>query len=345
MAPFVTEFANGWTVADEHPLAPSAGKAQSTFAMTFAQRLAVVTAFSTLVLIGVGVLVRATGSGLGCPDWPTCHGGVVPPAHKIAIIEFSHRFVAMLVGFLVIGVAACAWRYYRHVPFIVWVATLTVPLVGIQGLLGALTVVRELPPEVVATHLLTAMLVLSCEVAVAVAMYMEDPARRDRLRSRLPAARPVGKLALASLIWLAAVLWIGGYMTESGAATSCEGWPLCNGSVVPAADEHEIVHMTHRYLAGAFVFLIAPLVVAAWRGRREIRWGAPFAIGIAGLYAAQVIVGALNVWYTFPDALTISHTVIAASIWFTLSGAVALAFYSPVTATESPHLRKAGAPA
>jgi heme A synthase len=149
----------------------------------FAQRLAVFTAFATLVLIGVGVLVRATGSGLGCPDWPLCHGGAVPPGHKIAIIEYSHRIVAMLVGFLVIGVAACAWKYYRHVPFIVWMATLTVPLVGFQGLLGAITVVRELPPEVVATHLLTAMLVLSCEVAVAIAMYLEDPAHREQLRS------------------------------------------------------------------------------------------------------------------------------------------------------------------
>lgn len=319
-------------------------KGHEAFAMTFAQRLAVATALATLVLVAVGVLVRATGSGLGCPDWPTCHGGAVPPGHKHAIIEFSHRFVAMLVGFLVIGVAVCAWKFYRHIPFIVWLATATVPLVGIQGLLGALTVVRELPPEVVATHLLTAMVVLLCETGVAVAMFVEDPRRKDAAAERAT-ARPIGRLAVAAMIWLAAVMWIGGYMTESGAATACEGWPLCNGSVVPAADDHEVVHMLHRYLAGAFVFLIVPLVVAAWRRRAGVRWAGATAITLAVLYVVQVVVGALNVWYTFPDPLTISHTVIAASIWFTLSAAIALSFYAPVIVAERSPLKKAGAAA
>ncbi len=311
--------------------------------MTFAQRLAVVTALATLVLVGIGVLVRATGSGLGCPDWPLCHGGVVPPGHKIAIIEYSHRFTAMIVGLLVIAVAICAWKYFRHVPFITWLATATVPLVGLQGLLGAITVVRELPPEIVATHLLTAMLVLLCEIAIAVAMFAEDPRRQSRPEERT-SVRPIGRLAIAAMLWLAAVMWIGGYMTESGAATACEGWPLCNGSVLPDSDDHEIVHMAHRYLAGAFVFLVAPLVAAAWKRRGAVAWAGPVAMALGTLYVAQVAVGALNVWFTFPDALTISHTMIAASIWFTLACTVALTFYSPEMATKNPPPRKAAAP-
>jgi len=313
--------------------------------MTFAQRLAIVTAFTTLLLVGVGVLVRATGSGLGCPDWPLCHGGPVPPGERTAMIEFSHRFVAMIVGFMVIGVAVCAWKYYRHVPFIVWVATFTVPLVGFQGILGAITVVRELPPEIVATHLVTAMLVLSCEIAVAVAMYLENPRNAARRAQLTESPRQTGRLAVFAIIWLLAVMWIGGYMTESGAATSCEGWPLCNGSVLPASDDQEITHMAHRYLAGAFVFFIVPLGVTAWRHRDRVVWAAPFALGITALYFTQVAVGALNVWFTFPEPLTISHTVIAATVWFTLSGAIALTYYVPVGATVRETLTKAGATA
>jgi heme A synthase len=250
----------------------------------------------------------------------------------------------MIVGFLVIGVAICAWKYYRHVPFVAWLATITVPLVGIQGLLGAITVKRELPPEIVATHLLTAMLVLLCEVTVMVAMFVEDPRREDRPADRR-AARPIGLLAIATILWLAAVMWIGGYMTESGATTACEGWPLCNGSVVPAANEHEIVHMVHRYLAGGLIFFVAPFVVMAWKRREQVRWAGLIAVLIGGLYVTQVSVGALNVWFSFPDPLTISHTVIAASIWFTLSATIALTFYAPAVVTEKSPLTKAGATA
>jgi heme A synthase len=171
--------------------------------MKFAQRLALVTLFATFVLVGVGVLVRATNSGLGCPDWPTCYGGAVPPGDKYAIIEYSHRLVASVVGLLVIGVAFLAWKHYREVKGVFWVALLTVPLVAIQGLLGAVAVVRELPPEVVATHLVTAMLILGCQAFVAIGMVRADPRHAtDRSTDALVLRRRMGRAALFGLAWL-----------------------------------------------------------------------------------------------------------------------------------------------
>jgi len=294
--------------------------------------MALLTVVATLILIGVGVLVRATGSGLGCPDWPTCHGGVLPPAEKHPLIEMSHRFTASAVGLLVIAVALMAWRHYRDNAFIFWTAIAGVPLVGFQGILGAITVKKELPPEIVATHLLTAMIVLSFQVAVTAAMYLEDPNWARRLGAASSAGhRRIGAAALAAIGWLAGVLWVGGYMTESGASTACDHWPGCTGaaSLLPSSDGQEITHMLHRYLAGALVLFLAVAVATAWRQRRQLPWATVFAATTAFLYVLQVIVGALNVWYTFPNWLAISHTVIASLIWAALSSAVMLAMYLP----------------
>ena len=71
--------------------------------MTRFRRLALVTTAATYLLIAVGGLVRATDSGLGCPEWgPTCHGRLVPPANVHAWIEHSHRAVAGIVVVLVL---------------------------------------------------------------------------------------------------------------------------------------------------------------------------------------------------------------------------------------------------
>lgn len=297
--------------------------------MKSAQRLALATVAATLVLIVVGVIVRASGSGLGCPDWPLCHGGAVPPAQEKAWIEFSHRFVATIVGFMVIALAILAVRHYRHVPTVLWAAVITVPLVGIQGLLGAITVVRELPAEIVATHLVVAMTILGFELFVAIGMVRADPDNAGRLP--LPrGARTGGGIIVATILWLAVTMWIGAYMTESGAATACTDWPACNGAnIFPGADDHEITHMGHRYLAGALIVFWGLAIVRLSKRRNDAPWAPMLMHAAAGLWVVQVLVGALNVWYTFPDTLTVLHTAIATAIWTVLVSAAILWYYRP----------------
>jgi len=62
----------------------------------------------------MGAVVRATGSGLGCPDWPTCQGSWVPPLERKALIEYAHRSLAVGVGVLVLAMAWSAWRRYLY---------------------------------------------------------------------------------------------------------------------------------------------------------------------------------------------------------------------------------------
>ena len=311
--------------------------------MRATRNLAFVTCVATLILIGVGVYVRATGSGLGCPDWPTCHGGIVPPHEQEAVIEFSHRLVAAVVGLLVIATAVQAWRHFRGAAAVLWPALAAVPLVGIQGGLGALTVWQELPPEIVATHLLLAMAILTVMAATALGMFNEirggmPPAERG-------AALRIAQRAGVALVVFAAVVWMGGYLGESGGSTACEGWPLCNGGILPGADDQQITHMTHRYLAALLIAPLAWLAAAAWQERRTLKWGSHVAATVTVIYAAQVAIGALNVLYTFPDGLTVTHTVLASLLWLTLSAAALLGYSAQAGSGARVPLPRAEAPA
>jgi heme A synthase len=83
-------------------------------------RLATVSAVGVYLLIVFGAVVRVTGSGLGCPDWPLCHGRLVPPAETTAIIEYVHRTVAAVVGLPLTGLFVATWLRQRHARSVFW---------------------------------------------------------------------------------------------------------------------------------------------------------------------------------------------------------------------------------
>jgi heme a synthase len=111
------------------------------------RRLAVVTALFAYLQIALGGLVRVSGSGLGCPDWPLCNGRPYPPANVHSIIEYSHRAVGSVTGVLIIATVVMAWIVFRkRRPLVAWLATAS--LIGVvgEGILGGIVVANELAP-------------------------------------------------------------------------------------------------------------------------------------------------------------------------------------------------------
>ncbi|HEY6061603.1 MAG TPA: heme o synthase [Gemmatimonadales bacterium] len=267
--------------------------------------LTLVASCLTFLLIVLGGLVRATGAGLACPDWPLCHGRLIPPLQGLIIIEYSHRLVASLVGFLTVAVVVSAWPHKR----VRWHAAAALLLVGVQIVLGGLTVRTELTAWLVVAHLGTAMTFFATLVGLVLRTWTGDtPPQRTALRTW-------SWITLAATFGL---VLLGGYVGATEAGIACPDWPLCYGRILPAPGGAAAVHMAHRFAAAGAGLLILITAVIAYRvERRRDDLQALTAVAV-GLLVLQVLLGALNVEYRLAPGVTTSHLATAAALFAVL---------------------------
>jgi protoheme IX farnesyltransferase len=278
--------------------------------------LSVAAVASTYVLIVVGAVVRVTGSGLGCPDWPLCHGQFVPPPELAAMIEFSHRLLGALTSGLILAVCVLAWTNRRPELPLRLPATLVPLLLAIQIGLGAVVVKLELPAMVVLVHLGFAMVILGLLTWIAV---WAGPAPRLAAGgSNDPVVIPA---SLARLVWattgLVLVLILSGaFVRALGASWACVGFPTCNGAALPFGTSALVdLHLSHRllaYLGAWFIGLSAYLLLAPARRVPAIQ-RAGLAAGLAVL--VQIGIGAYAVTHGVPPLSQAFHVAGASAVW------------------------------
>jgi protoheme IX farnesyltransferase len=293
--------------------------------------LVLIAALMTYGLITMGGIVRVTGSGLGCPDWPTCHGQLIPPMQTDAIIEYLHRLIAALTSPFIIASAIVGWWKFRPIKWVSRPPLFAVGFLVVEIVLGAITVLTELPPEVVAIHLGTALTVFALMLVATVVAFVRhnNPTLPDRLSFRSPFAR----LTLWTLAATFIVLVSGAFVAGSGSTAGCIGWPLCNGRLFPT-DLHGWIHMTHRFIVGAASTLVVVVLVQAWRTQRTQTAILPAATVMGVLSFAQALVGALKTTMGFPPFLLALHVATAAAVWAAVVVLVVLTGLAARTAEE-----------
>lgn len=291
------------------------------------RRLAWAAAAATLALVTLGGVVRITGAGLGCgDDWPLCHGRLIPPLEIPTLVEYGHRLAASAVSLLVLALLALSWMRRQAGARVRRAATLAAGLIAVQVLLGAVTVWLHLSAASVVLHFTTAMILLA--VLVTLALRAGEPvsaptvsrSRADEVRAAGPGATSLARAA-AALGFTTLVL--GGLVANLDAGPACQGFPLCNGRLAPAAELPVVVHWTHRLLAFALVGLLAAAYAAVRLGkpggtfaasaRARRLSGLAFSLGLA-----QVGVAAAMVLEFMPPALRALHLTVGALLWAVL---------------------------
>jgi heme A synthase len=272
------------------------------------RRLATLTAVLTYVLIVVGGIVRVSGSGLGCPDWPTCHGQIVPPLVLQSVIETSHRYTAGLVSIGIATTAVYAWIGFRRQRWVVVPALLAVALLLIQIALGAFTVELELTPALVTAHLGTALVVFATTIVTAAACWAVAPERHFRVDG-------FAALALVTALATFVLLLAGAFVIKGAASFSCDGWPLCGTGLQLPADDPATLNLIHRLVAIVASGLYLALVLRAGRSRpAEPGIGRLLLFGLA-LLIAQIAIGAGVVPWRIPPVTAALHLAIASAFW------------------------------
>lgn len=267
-------------------------------------------------LILVGGTVRATGAGMGCPDWPLCFGQLIPPTDEQQLppnwreiyadrgydkapfdpvktwIEYVNRLVGVTIGFLIIGFVAVSARYRRVDPPVFWVAILALVSVAFNGWLGSKVVATNLKPVVISLHMAGAF-------AVQMALiYATTRAARDRLSMQLVRASGVGlpswfrPLILMTLAALVIQIVLGLQIRESVDLISRSATELERNQWIERVPQ---IFYVHRSFSWVILLLAGLLTVRVLRSPLRLTVVGHASIGLVALVVFEMLLGgALN---------------------------------------------------
>ncbi len=281
------------------------------------RRVAAVALGALTLIVLTGAIVRLSGSGLGCPDWPKCFGKTLPPLRVPALIEYGNR---VITGFVALATFAAGALAFRRRPFrrdIAWIGVMLPLGVAAQIVLGGFTVREHLRPGFVMAHFSLSMLILIAAVALLWRAGHEPGERRA-------SSDRTAVWAVRSLLPLGALTIVVG-TAASGA-----------GPHPGAGRTHEQIHrlyfkggdtltfVIHRHAALAAVLGLLAVGVFLLLRQREAEPGLRRAVSaVILLMAAQGVLGGVQYALKLPSDLVWLHVMLAVLTWLSILWSVA----------------------
>jgi heme a synthase len=309
------------------------------------QRLAIGTTAITYFLILVGGLVRASGAGLGCPDWPRCFGSWIPPASATDLppqfdasqfnpmlmwTEYLNRLLGVIVGFLILATVISAWKHHRREPRILWSSVAALLLTGFQGWLGGRVVAHELAAWIVTTHLVVAIVIVSLLIYATVSAFEGGGAGRfgevrgsaGRFGEVLggaepphPHLHPPAPSRTSQHLSVATGILILLTLVQIAIGTQVRGWiDVALDQSVPRAEALGTVglldglHRNSALVVFAGTLLVAFLAWTRRSNRPELRL---WAVATVALAFAQIAVGIVMAYVSLDPAAQVAHLTVA----------------------------------
>jgi heme a synthase len=323
-------------------------------ALLWQRRLTIAAVLLTAGVIMLGAWTRLADAGLGCPDWPGCYGhmdvrkainyvsarneaepGTYRDAFK-TIPEMVHRYFAGALGFLILIIAALAWRNRNQPKQPVALPIALLVIVICQGILGKWTVTMGLQPTIVMLHLLGGFTTMTLLCWLAAKLYGWPRFLNDC------DVRSLRGWTTAAIIVVVMQIALGGWTTANYAAVVCTELPICEKGWqdhinfrdaftfwghehdkpdyefgVLENDARTTIHVMHRFGALAVLLVVGALVIRIFRNAR-CHFHRNFAVVIGALLLWQIALGLGNVIFKVPLMMAVAHNFFAVVLLISL---------------------------
>jgi cytochrome c oxidase assembly protein subunit 15 len=256
------------------------------------------------LLLVWGNMVAGLKAGLACPDWPLCHGKVLPPFRWDIYMEFLHRVIAAVASVSLLALSVQRYRTYRGGAR--FVPVLVLLLLALEIGMGGAVVLLETPVQLTTVHFMTGLLVF------LLAFYMmtfDGVAVPASFAFRGTSAL---FLSLLALVYFQAAL--GAYVRHLEAGLACPDFPTCLGRWLPSfSGTGVLAHFSHRVM-GYLILLTAVAIYLSVRRDPRQRENRGLAAVFLFLVAAQIGVGVLVVLSRLEFLAAALHLAVALGI-------------------------------